>query len=209
MGPDLTRPAHLLVFVLGFAAASIAVVYGCSYVLTKCVAEAWMPLVDSLGFFGSYGVLYKMFEDGGWKHPIWRKLGVVVVPDLSGSYRGTFKSSYRDEVGENATGAVRVEIEQKFSSVRVWCYFERSKSRSRIASFASESDGRWILSYTYWNDPAIDAPMSMQSHSGAGRFWAGGERGVEGDYFNWARGNRASVGTISAIWSTSERVRQL
>lgn len=211
MGIDLRRWQQVVVFVVLLPAISI----GCAY-LTSTLASGlpprFSPLVETLGFFSAYALIFERFAESWWRWPIWRSAGVVVVPDLNGSYLGELESSFRNADGSSIRRPARIEIVQSFVSVEVRAFFPLSSSYSRVAGFLKANSGRWELHYTYWNDAATGAPDEMHSHWGAGRFWivAGAHPPeIEGDYFNWGRGGRANYGTIVAVYSSQKLIHSL
>ena len=99
-------------------------------------------------------VLSWAFEKTIWRWPVFRYLGVVNFPDLSGRWVGFLTSSYRRN-DQNVVIPMSLEITQDASSVYVRALFERSQSDSVVAEF-EEVDGKTCLYYVY--DNAIAKP---------------------------------------------------
>jgi hypothetical protein len=197
MGIDLARPSHIVFFCVTMLGASIALAKLTALLLEKVLPGGYIFLVDSAGPLGWYALLYALFGKWAWKWNIWRLVGVVVVPDLSGSWHGEFRSERGDESGPPVVGEARVEVVQTFQRVTVFGYFEESNSVSELAGFVRSGNEEWELAYIYKNEPRIDSTRTMHAHQGAARVRvADVRRALEGSYFTWSRDGRGTVGTL-------------
>ncbi len=91
-GTDSNERQMIPFFIAGFA---IVVAWAVSTVLTKLQWNVpwWVDAPSTMGF---YGLFYAFFRKALWR---WKPLhwaGVVRVPDLSGTWRGTLKTSFDD-----------------------------------------------------------------------------------------------------------------
>jgi hypothetical protein len=125
------------------------------------IAVPWW--VDSPSVMGFYGVWYSIFEKWLWRTTLSRKLGLVRVPDLNGTWKGTASSSYDDfSTPHQVTG----RIQQHWSRVSVTLESAESKSESRTATIMTEASGETLLSYEYWNEPKAHATATLQPTRG-------------------------------------------
>ena len=85
----------------------------------------WWLSVPSFG--GFYAALYWIFDNRLWRWPLWRKMGLLNVPDLNGKWAGTVESSY----GNGSKHQVAISISQRWSKLLV-SLATSSKASSRV-----------------------------------------------------------------------------
>ncbi|MBI1953428.1 MAG: hypothetical protein HYS41_04815 [Candidatus Omnitrophica bacterium] len=142
---------------------------------------------------GVYGLFHGFFDRAAWRWPILRKIGIVKIPDLNGSWKGEAGSSFdRHSSGREIT----VEIQQRWSRISVVLRAPDSISRSLIGGLLTEDPIGAMLSYEYLNEPKSNAPATMQTHRGTTRLIIGENlRTLEGEYYS-GRG-RSSAGVLN------------
>ncbi len=118
---------------------------------------------DSPAILGFYGVFYSIFNKLLWKCKIFRKIGLVKLPNLNGSWKGYGTSSFNEHSEKyDAT----FTIEQNWNRISIVGKFKVSKSYSLTASiFVDDKDGITI-SYEYMNEPSPHAAKTMEIHRG-------------------------------------------
>lgn len=111
------------------------------------------------------GAIVWLFDRYLWR---WRGLypWFVKVPDLSGLYRGEFKSRANNKEG---TGSCYVVIIQFHSSLCIRYYTPESESVSIAYTFESDREGCKELSYIYRNEPGFLQRESNPIHYGTAR----------------------------------------
>jgi hypothetical protein len=145
--------------------------------------------LDAPSPFALFGLLFAAFDRTIWNKSWVRRAGIVRVPDLRGSWKGTLVSSY-----DNVARTVEVTIHQTWRTILVTMQSDHSGSRSTVAAiFVSDPVGP-ILTYQYRNDPRAIAPATMHKHDGTATVVFTGRR-LDGDYY--AGRGRLSVGTIA------------
>ena len=148
----------------------------------------WWLSVPS--FAGCYSGLHWLFDRYVWRLRLLRKLKLIQLPDLNGSWTGEVKSSYSQD---GQAHSVSVVILQRWSKIFVRLESEYSRSRSISASLRTVDLLTPELSYQYVNEPRSNAPGTMEMHRGTSTLESIGS-GLEGDYYT-GRG-RGEVGTI-------------
>jgi SMODS-associating 2TM, beta-strand rich effector domain len=197
MGIDPKRTSHLLLFMVVLPGLSVFLAW-LSFHAFSAISWSYSFALDGVGVLGAYGLLYKFFDLVAWRWRVFRFLRVVYVPDMSGRWKGTLRSSRPDQ----PPIAAIVEVEQWFSRARVHMYFERSRSFSVMTQFVREGNGVSTLHYEYQNEPGFDAPVTMHPHFGTARLACiPGKQRIEGEYYNRGRDDRGYVGGIAAEYA--------
>lgn len=148
----------------------------------------WWISVPS--FAGCYSILYWLFDRHIWNCGLFRKIGLVRLPDLSGKWVGEAKSSY-SEYGQ--AYPVTVVITQRWSKIAITLETERSRSDSTMARVKSVDSPNRELSYLYVNEPKLGAPSSMEMHRGTATLTLT-DSALKGNYYT-GRGRR-EMGTL-------------
>lgn len=171
------------------------------------VAPPWW--IDTPSVAGFYGIIYTWFDRRLWRISLLRRLGLVKVPDLNGTWTGTVHPSGGEHAYEHPTTA---EITQTWRSICVRLRTENSKSHSVIGAVVVEEAGDTVLTYEYVNEPSARAVDSMHMHRGTARLVLTEDgRVLEGDYYTGR--DRKSHGvlrlekSVSALDGATELVR--
>ncbi len=149
----------------------------------------WWLSVPS--FAGCYSGLHWLFDRYVWRLGLLRKLKLILLPDLNGTWVGEVKSSYDWDGSAHSVSAV---IMQRWSKVVIRLETKNSRSRSISASLRTTDLTNPELSYQYINEPKSNAPGTMAMHRGTATLELIGSR-LEGDYYT-GRG-RGEVGTVT------------
>ena len=128
---------------------------------TLGINPQWWVSVPSLA--ACYSVLYWLFDHYLWKLGLLRRLGLIMLPDLNGTWDGEVKSSY-SKFGDPFP--VCVTIVQRWSKMVVRLDTEHSRSQSTMASLKTIDLPHPELSYQYVNEPKPNAPDTMEMHRG-------------------------------------------
>lgn len=128
-------------------------------------------------------LLYELFEYRAWKWKVFRWLGVVDFPNLSGRWEGHITSTYQTN-SKPTQSNICLEIEQNASRIFVRAFTEQSASDSTFAGFG-ETSGHRYLYYAYDNDPNPQRNGTMNRHYGFTKleYIENGKR-LQGSYFN-------------------------
>jgi hypothetical protein len=129
--------------------------------------EAVKKLPDAVTI---YVVLAFVFTKWLWRLPAFRGW-LVPFPDLQGTWRGEFKSTWSDSSGQRIapTPAVLV-VRQTFSTVSCTLFTKESESYSTAAQITrDEESGAIRLDYNYTNRPKATIRERSAIHDGAAR----------------------------------------
>lgn len=148
----------------------------------------WWLSVPS--FAGCYSGLHWLFDRYVWRFGLLRKVKLVSLPDLNGTWIGEVKSSYNSDGCAHKVSAV---ILQRWSTIAIRFETVQSRSHSIAASLRTTDLTNPELSYQYINEPKSNAPDTMAMHKGTATLELIGSS-LEGDYYT-GRG-RGEVGTI-------------
>ena len=66
----------------------------------RVIVPWWLDAPSVMGF---YGLLYSIFDKYLWRLKPMRKIGLVKVPDLNGTWKGYVSSSFNDIVAYSMT----------------------------------------------------------------------------------------------------------
>ncbi len=147
----------------------------------------WWLSVPSFG--GFYAVLYWLFDNHVWRWNLWRRAGLLKIPDLNGNWAGNVVSSY----GNGSLHEVAISIIQRWSKLLVRFETEHSQSHSISGALKVADVANPELSYLYINQPKASAPGAMGIHRGTATLELKGPV-LEGDYYT-GRG-RMTYGSI-------------
>ena len=119
--------------------------------------------LDSPAVIGFYGILHYFFNRSLWKYSIFRKIGLVKLPNLNGIWRGYALSSFDNYSKEyEATFTIR----QNWNRISIVGEFEMSKSHSTSASILIDDKTGTTVNYSYTNEPSVKAIEDMEMHHG-------------------------------------------
>jgi hypothetical protein len=99
-----------------------------------------------LSGFTYYGLLYVAFDRWLWKLSLLRRLRIVSVPALHGTWVGELRSSASEY---SKTHRVKLRVHQTWTTIRLTLDSERSFSSSEMASIASISSDEFELRWEY------------------------------------------------------------
>ena len=158
---------------------------------TQFTLPWWIGAPSIIGF---YGLLQVIFDKCIWKWQILRKMGVVKVPDLNGTWEGHLASSFDDHsTKQDAT----IKISQRWTQISIILETNHSKSHSLIAAIITKNPTDIVLSYEYLNDPTPNAKRAMHIHRGTGRLTIQPDgKTFGGEYYTNSR-DRQSFGTLT------------
>jgi len=138
----------------------------------------WIEAPSVIGF---YSLLYAIFDRYLWSWQILRRLGIVKVPNLSGSWNGYVASSF-DEYAVKHDATIR--IFQNWTKIAIILETNYSKSVSLIAAIVTENPIGIVLNYEYLNEPKANAKHTMHAHRGVARLTLQPDgKALEGDYY--------------------------
>lgn len=179
-------------FILILVSISAAFVYGITALLKQNHID--VPFYIELPSIPSvYALLFYLFDKYLWKHPIFKKLGIVVADDLNGKWEGNLKSSYDNHAKPIKTG---LTIEQTATRIKICGTFNQSKSVSIHENFSrSEIDNKVALFYFFRNEPNYDAAETMSIHEGSVKLIHDEKENILTGYYYSGR-DRNNHGTI-------------
>jgi len=142
--------------------------------------EGWVP---SFGIVMS--LLFLAFNQWLWRISLFRKLGVVKVPDLNGTWAGEGTTNRPDADGEEEYD-VEVTIKQRWRSISIELETDDSRSKSKGATILTSEGTTPTLTYQYLSEPKPTAPDTMHTHRGTITLDYREDDGsiiLEGDYY--------------------------
>lgn len=171
---------------------------------------AWLlnllfSFVDVPGWFwsppsmmGAYGLACLWFNRWGWRLAWLRRLGIVRIPDLDGTWVGKLTSSHD---GHTKQTPVEVRIQQRWTRILITLDAEESRSRSVTASILAGASHGVRLSYEYTNDPKPGAADTMHHHTGHTALTLADASSMEGEYYSGR--DRQNFGSIQLTRDTA------
>jgi hypothetical protein len=108
-------------------------------------------------------IFYEFFDKFFWKWSIFKKLGLVKIPNISGNWEGSLHTSHMDQ-----EYPVNVTIAQSWTEMCMSLTTDQSESQTRTSSIIVLNSMEPILSYTYLSEPSSRAVGTMHSHLGTG-----------------------------------------
>jgi hypothetical protein len=172
------------------ALTAIALAWGSSKFLAAAHLSVpwWVDAPSSLAF---YGVLYALFDKYLWRNSIVIKLGLVRIPNLTGSWRGYLVTSFDGHVKRHD---LMVHIFQSWTQITVYLTTATSMSRSCTAVIQVDDPEGAALVYQYQNQPLADAMRTMHMHYGTAMLRVSNGTCLTGDYY--AGRDRRTFGRI-------------
>mgnify|MGYP000935742563 CR=1 FL=1 len=158
---------------------SVIVAIGLNYLLNRYkVSLPFTIAAPSLAAF--FGFFYATFNKYIWKISLLQKIGIVNVPNLSGSWSGYLQSSF-DELKEKRP--ITVTIKQSWTYISVKLTANSSTSFSLAASVLIDVPDGPNLIYFYQNEPQPIAEGTMTIHKGTNIFKLASQDHIEGEYY--------------------------
>lgn len=165
------------------------------------IGALWLQFAQSVGlppwtnFIAapvSGGVIYFAvhwaFNKWGWRY----LFQIAGLPNVGGVW-DCAGQTYDEENTVSHQWKAEVTITQSWEKIRVYLRSPQSSSSSVSAALLPEGGGRWMLMYSYRNEPRTGEPINPHLGYCEMSFEPGAER-AEGDYFT-ARG-RATRGRM-------------
>ena len=147
---------------------------------------------DTPAVLGFYNIFYWHFNKFLWKCNIFRKIRLIKIPNLDGTWKGYATSSFDKHSKKYGT---TFTIQQDWNRISIVGEFEMSKSYSLIASVLVEDKYGITLSYEYRNEPSSPAVATMETHRGFNNLTLKSNgKEMSGDYYT-GRGRR-NIGQI-------------
>ncbi len=138
-----------------------------------------------------YFILHWVFNKWGWKTRF------IEIPDLNGAWK--VKGSTLDEEGNVKYDWLSdLDIEQNWKQISINIKTEKSQSKSYTATLLKRNGirGRWVLSYSYKNEPKLNQVHELNSNKGFCEIeFEKNLQSAEGTYFNSA--GRRTYGLMS------------
>lgn len=179
-----------------FAIISVVLAWSVSAATADFEWPQWLVGPPSMG--GMFALLCWLFDRYGWRLAFLRTLGVVTVPDLSGSYEGRLVSTHPDHAGKPTERNLVLRIKQTWTKISIEMELAPETSTSGSISalgFVGQAGSATRLAYVYWNrtNPAV-ADEDMADHEGAADLRIYEDGRLTGRYWNL----RPNAGTIEA-----------
>lgn len=150
----------------------------------------WVDLPSVAGF---YAIFYNIFNKYTWRLPILKRIGLVRVPNLNGTWRGYITSSFNEHAKREDAN---IEICQSWSSISINMRTKNSKSRSLTAWVLTKNKNAITISYEYLNEPMPNAKVTMHAHRGTVRLTIKPDnKTFEGEYYTGR--DRQNFGILS------------
>lgn len=150
----------------------------------------WIGAPSVVGF---YGMFYTIFDKYLWRLLVLRKIGLVKLPDLNGSWEGYIASSFDAHATKHDA---TIEIRQSWARISISLRTRISKSHSLTATILTENQNAVIISYEYQNEPMPRAENTMHTHRGTARLTLEPEnQAIEGEYYTGR--DRQNFGILS------------
>jgi len=175
----------------------VAIWGGLLYVSNVEFVIGWEAIKKLPEVITIYVILALIFAKWAWRLPIF-KGWLVPFPDLEGTWKGTFQSTWIDSSSNQKipAKAVTLVIKQTFSSIGCVMYTDESDSYSTTAQINEDDEsGVFRLSYNYINRPHANARDRSEIHDGAAilKVILEPNRKLEGEYWT----SRKTTGDIS------------
>ncbi len=117
-----------------------------------------------------FGFIHRQFVNRLWRHNLWRKVGIVSVPDLDGTWKGEIISSFENNPGqsleESVKKSVEVRIFQSWTQMRIVWKTDESASSSEVAAIVRHDRSSCVLHYEFHNEPDELGVDTMDRHRG-------------------------------------------
>ncbi len=139
----------------------VAISITSAWILGKIPIFPWW--VDAPSVIGFYSIFYSFFDKYLWKKNIFRKIKLLSIPNLQGSWKGYITSSFDSHAEEYKSD---IKIYQNWSSIQIILKTQASKSRSLTATILTKDQDEVLITYEYLNEPLPNAKSTMHTHRG-------------------------------------------
>lgn len=142
--------------------------------------------------------VFLLFDTFVWKWRVLYQLGIIQVPNVSGTWNGLLDSSLDDKEYE-----VVLTITQTYSKIRLRLDTATSSSKSHMATLEKVDDSRFTLRWEYFAEPLTPVNGSQFRHYGVTMTLINGNKGnfknsMSATYYTEM--DRDTSGTIELIY---------
>jgi hypothetical protein len=175
---DFRKQSQILFFAAFLPALSI----GIGWLFAQLVPRApfWVETVSPLA---AYGLLFSFFDKTAWHWPVFRRFGIVTVPDVRGRWVGEQISSYKNQQGKHIKSRVILEIDQTFSRIQAATYYAHWHSSISVAQFV-DIGGTPTLLILFDAQPSAHYDGDATAHKGVTKLSQQPDKTLQGSYFN-------------------------
>lgn len=179
--------------VLAFFSILVAGTLEVAWHIGDLQAVWWTRLVSVPSSGAVFLLLTVVTDRHAWRWRVLRALHIIEVPDLSGTWTGTVRSSYDGGSDTPLEHDVQVTIRQSWLRMVITLRTSSSRSRSYMAALLPDDATAAELTYTYLNEPDSNTPMEIETHKGTAELHLSDGQ-LRGRYFT-GRGRR-QIGDI-------------
>ncbi|MFJ6196983.1 hypothetical protein [Micromonospora sp. NPDC092111] len=153
--------------------------FGLAFILGMPLNETWLRLVG--GVASIVVLLLLAFDLFAWR---WFPAWLVKRPNIRGTWKATFRSSWTDADGKPVEGDCYIVVHQSYSKLCIEVYFAISDSVSTSANIL-QGEGRSTLWFTYRSEGHALEQEGNPPHRGAMMLYISlqGRPGLAGDYW--------------------------
>jgi len=119
-----------------------------AWLLNRNISFPWW--IDAPSVWGFFALFYAVFDHHLWKWKLFRRAGIIAVPDLNGSWQGRGASSYDNHQSESE---LFLEIRQTWTHLSVVLKSPHSRSCSAVGALLTSKGCGPVLIYEYLNEP--------------------------------------------------------
>lgn len=160
-------------------AFSVGIAYLC-HLISIYFSFSLPWFIESPGIFAIYGALFFLFDRYLWKK-VFFGIHFSNIPNFSGSWYGTFLSSY---TGKDNPRYCMMVVRQTWTCISIEYRVDSSKSYSNLAAVVLNRGRHPELRYEYENDPNNLEVNTMHKHSGTTKLeYSETENSLQGGYY--------------------------
>ncbi|HEY0394810.1 MAG TPA: hypothetical protein VGD01_10005 [Candidatus Elarobacter sp.] len=150
---------------IGIAIVAVLAGYGLHllFELHRQIVPDWLWWVEIPGPIGLYLILRGWMDAQGWTFRPLHHYGLVRIPNLSGRWKGSLKSSH-DEM--TTAYPCEIVIRQTWTRIAIVLTTKRSRSENLVAGVLVNGVDDALLVYEYENQPRVGTPKTMEIHRG-------------------------------------------
>jgi hypothetical protein len=119
--------------------------------------------LSSISTMPIFGVLFIILDQFLWRSSMIRKIGLVRVPDLNGTWVGAIKSSLDDYQIEIPAS---MRITQTWTKIRIHFDAKDASSYSNMCHISTSDPSECSITWEYLTRPKPNAPSRMVMHYG-------------------------------------------
>lgn len=126
-----------------------------------------------------YGLTFAAFDRYFWRASV-KGIRLSAVPDISGSWAGTVRSSHDPDSLHRTV----LQVRQRWSRMSVCLATQDSRSLSTVAGIFCEAGDGPRIAYVYKNSPSVLRPDTMRPHDGTATLrLSPNRRNLDGEYY--------------------------